>query len=242
MNRVDLIQNIFSSTDFQNYLEIGCQKGKSFLPIKAKNKIAVDPIFKISILRKLKWLIKWPANLRARYFEEESNTFFDKRKEYLKTLKTLDVVLIDGLHNFRGSLNDVLHSLHYLHPKGIIIMHDCFPPHPAAAIPADVFPTKEQQQQIEGWTGEWCGDVWKTIVYIQKKHSDLLETGVIDTDYGLGYIKFKRHLTERIFEIDEALFREINSLNYEVMITNPQEIINLKPSSYCEKLLQTFLK
>jgi len=242
MDRVDLIQEIFSLTDFQNYLEIGCQKGKSFLPIKAKNKTAVDPVFNISILRKLKWLVKWPANFNARYFEEESDIFFNKRKDYLETLKTLDVVLVDGLHNFRGSLHDVLHTLDYLHPEGIIIMHDCFPPHPAAAIPADVFPTKEQQRQIEGWTGEWCGDVWKTIVYLQKKYPELLETGVINTDYGLGYVKFKKDLLERTFEVDEALFNEINQLAYEDMMENPQKIINLKPKSYCKEILQSYMK
>ena len=240
MNRIDLIQHIFSITNFQNYLEIGCRKGKSFLPIRAQNKTAVDPVFKISLLRRLKWLLKWPANFKARYFEEESDIFFDKQKDYLEKLKTLDVVLIDGLHNFRGSLHDVLHSLDYLNPKGIIIMHDCYPPHDAAAIPADIFPTKEQQEQIEGWTGEWCGDVWKTIVYLQKKYPDLLESGVINTDYGLGYVMFRKTPIERKFSVDEKLFAEINLLTYKDMMKNPEKIINLKPSSHCENILATY--
>lgn len=240
MDRVDLIQEIFKTTNFQNYLEIGCQGGKSFLPIKAQKKTAVDPVFKIPVGRRVKWLLKWPANFKARFFEEESDTFFEKRKPYLNELKTLDVVLVDGLHNFRGSLHDVLHSLEYLNQDGIIIMHDCFPPHAAAAIPADVFPSKEQQQQIEGWTGEWCGDVWKSIVYLQKKYPDLLDSGVINTDYGLGYVRFKRDIQERKFSVDEELYKSIDQLTYEDMVKDPKKFINLRPESHCEKILQSY--
>ena len=47
MNRIELIQEVFKNTNFENYLEIGCHKGLSFLPVKAKYKFGVDPSFKI---------------------------------------------------------------------------------------------------------------------------------------------------------------------------------------------------
>lgn len=232
MNRTQLIQEIFSNTTFTNYLEIGCRKGKSFLPVRAKNKTAVDPVFKIPITRKLKWLIKWPSNSKNNYFEEESDTFFAKRKTYLNQLGHLDIVLVDGLHNFRTSLNDVLNSLIYLNPKGLILMHDCYPPTAAAAFPSEFFPSKEEQKNIEGWSGEWCGDVWKSVVYLIRKYPYDLEAGVINTDYGLGFVMPKSGLKEMDFKIDEKLFAEIDKLTYEDMMKDPQGIINLKEASH----------
>lgn len=240
MDRIELIQKIFQKTEFENYLEIGCQTGKSFLPIRAKNKTAVDPVFKIPLGRRFKWLFKWPANSKARYFTLESDVFFDSQKAYLQNLEQLDVVLVDGLHNFRGALHDVLHSLLYLSNDGIIILHDCYPPHEAASIYADIFPTEEQQQQAKGWTGEWCGDVWKSMAYLLEKYPNLLDVGVIDTDYGLGYVRFKTAPTSREFSVDEELFDKINQLSYSDMKSDPKKIINLQPASYCETILSLY--
>ncbi|MCL6261442.1 class I SAM-dependent methyltransferase [Aquiflexum sp. TKW24L] len=237
MDRIQIIQEIFSKTGFTNYLEIGCQTGKSFLPIRAKNKTAVDPVFKIPIGRKLKNLIKWPSNKHNRYFTEESDAFFANHKDYLKQLGHLDVVLVDGLHNFRTSLNDVLNSLEYLNPKGLILMHDCYPPNAAAAFPAEFFPTDEEIKNLKGWTGEWCGDVWKSVAYLIQKYPDLLETGVINTDYGLGFVMPKSGFKERNFKIDEKLFAEIDKLTYEDMMKNPKETINLKEVGYAGKMI-----
>lgn len=47
MNRTQLIQEIFKKTNFTGYLEIGCLKGKSFLPEREKNKTSVDAVFKM---------------------------------------------------------------------------------------------------------------------------------------------------------------------------------------------------
>jgi hypothetical protein len=239
MNRIQLIQEIFKKTSFTTYLEIGCQKGKSFLPIKAKVKTAVDPVFKIPFKRKLKGFLKWPYNFKNRYFEEESDTFFAKRKEYLHGLGHLDIVLVDGLHNFRTSLNDVLNSLEYLNPKGLILMHDCYPPTAAAAFPSEFFPTKEEQKNIEGWSpgNEWCGDVWKSVVYLKRKYPKTLEVGVVDTDYGLGYAIPTSQFKERDFKIDEDLFAEIDLLTYESMKKDPKQIINLKEVAFADQII-----
>ena len=152
MNRLKLIQEIFQKTSFKNYLEIGCYKGKTFFPVKASNKIAVDPFFHILFLKEaIKWIIKEPINLKNKYFKEESEFFFLKRKRYLMKIEKLDVVFVDGLHTFKDSLKDVLNSLVYLNNKGVIIMHDCFPPNKAAALATKNFPTLQEREGIEGW-------------------------------------------------------------------------------------------
>jgi hypothetical protein len=237
MDRIKLINEIFRKTKFKNYLEIGCSTGGSFLPVKAKNKTAIDPYFKVPLRRKIKWGILVPENYNNKYFEEESDTFFKNRTEYLDNLGKLDVVLVDGLHTFRASLSDVLNSLQYLNENGIIIMHDCFPPNAAAALPTVNYPKPEEVEGVEGWTMEWCGDVWKTIVYLREKHNASLDICVIDTDYGLGIVRPRGNIDNEELVIDEKLFSRINNLTYDEMKKDPLSVLNLKDQQYTALLV-----
>lgn len=237
MNRIELIQEIFKKNNFKNYLEIGCSEGKSFLPIKAKNKTAVDPFFQISLSTHIKWLIRNPRNLNNHYFEEESDTFFQNRKTHLRKIAPLNVVLIDGLHTFRAALNDVLNSLHYLASDGIIIMHDCLPPTKAAASPTKSFPTAAEIKQIEGWNKEWCGDVWKSIVYLSEVLHDELDVCVLNTDFGLGIIRPKKNINKEKLKINEQTFSKIDRLTYEDLIKNTKAMLNLKAANYANVII-----
>lgn len=236
MNRKKLIQEIFRKTNFTTYLEIGCSKGKSFLPVRCKNKMVVDPYFKITRTKKLLWLIKNPYNVNSKYFEETSDEFFQKREDLLSNSGKVDVVLVDGLHTFRASLNDVLNSLIHLNPYGIIIMHDCLPPDNTSAMPTKLFPNIEEQK-VEGWTSEWCGDVWKSIVYLRSNLSELLDVSVIDTDYGLGIVRIKNKIVGKL-NIDEKSFNAIDKMTYKEMIENKESVLNLKSSEYARKIVE----
>lgn len=237
MDRITLIQEIFKNTGGEKYLEIGCQKGRSFLPVKAKYKTAVDPCFKITLTRKLKWLLKLKENIHNKYFEETSDDFFMKREKHLNKMGKLDVVLVDGLHTFRASLKDVLNSLRYLDQKGIIIMHDCLPPHKAAALPTKSFPNTEEKKAAEGWTGEWCGDVWKTIVYLSKALPGLVDVYVINTDFGLGIVRPKREIDPHSLSINEEVFYEVDKLTYEDLMMAPELLLNLKDPEYTKTII-----
>ena len=236
MNRIELIRDLFAKTNFSTYLEIGCHSGLSFLPLECRNKIAVDPHFIIPMKTKLSWLLKNRSNLRNKYFEETSDAFFSKRKSYLEKAQPLDVALVDGLHTFQTSLNDVLHTLEYLNGTGLIIMHDCLPPHKAAAIPTKQFPN-EKESDIEGWTGEWCGDVWKSIVYLRENLSESLDVCVINTDYGLGVIRIKNNI-DGVLKINQKSFDEIDKMTYDEMIENRESTLNLKSADYGETIIK----
>jgi hypothetical protein len=235
MNRIELIQAIFQKTELEYYLEIGCRKGRSFLPIVAKHKMVVDPAFAIPFYRKWKWGIKVPENANNQYFEETSDDFFAKRKDLIKQL---DVVLVDGLHTYRASLLDALNSLKYLNKDGIIIFHDCLPPNRAAAMPTELFPTKKEKRSIPGWTNEWCGDVYKTIIYLRKAFPEVLDALVVDTDYGLGILRPKVKLNPTDLKIDEALFEEINKIDYDQLMADTKNLINLKDANYTEVIIK----
>jgi hypothetical protein len=236
MNRVKLIQEIFSNSNFSNYLEIGTRSGTSFFPIRCRNKTAIDPEFAIPWEKKAKWYIKNPCNFRSKYFEETSDDFFRLRQDHLKWTGPIDVALIDGLHTFQASLKDVINSLKYLSPNGIIIMHDCLPPNEAAAMPTKQFPS-EEERNVEGWSDQWNGDVWKSIVYLRRHFSEFLKVFVLDTDYGLGIIRIKDKVPAGL-KIDPKKFDEIDAITYAEMIPRAEELLGVKDVSHISSLLE----
>ncbi|MBU1131434.1 class I SAM-dependent methyltransferase [Patescibacteria group bacterium] len=235
MDRITLIQKIIKEANFSAYLEIGTQAGKSFLPIKCKYKIAVDPMFCISSKRKIKWLLKNPLNIKNKYFEETSDDFFAKKKSFLDKRGKIDIILIDGSHTFEGSLKDVLNSLKYLNDRGVIILHDCYPPNVASATPAKS-KNEAAKKEVEGWTGEWCGDVWKTIVYLRRAFSDLLDVCIINTDYGLGIVRIKNKI-QKPLSIDNKLFDEMHKIPFEEVKQNAESMIGLKDENFTKVLI-----
>ena len=116
----------------------------------------------------------------------------------------------------------------------MIVIHQIF----ASAIPAN---SKEDALKLEpdGWTGEWCGDVWKTIVYLRRKFSDFLDVYIIDTDYGLGIIRIKSEIT-RSLNIDKELFDEINKMQFEEIMHDYETLTGLKDKDFTENLINEF--
>jgi hypothetical protein len=224
MNRKDLLQKYVSEENYKKYLEIGVCDGKTFLALDCTRKIAIDPLFKISKWDKFKWAFKKPVNLNNVYYKMKSDDFF-KSKKLIEKHSPFDLIFIDGLHTFEASLGDALNAIRNLSSDGTIIFHDCFPPHKAAAIPAGSY-KDARDQNIKGWTGEWCGDVWKTIFYLKSKYGDSIEIFVLDADYGLGVLKMNN--CELDLDIDISLFNRIKILSYEDLVADPENMINLK--------------
>lgn len=232
ISRINIIQDLINKEHFSNYLEIGTFEGDSFLPIKCKNKVAVDPKFKIARKNKIKWCFRNLYNLRNRYFEMPSDEFFNKKDFLLKGWKP-EIIFIDGLHTFKASLLDTLNSINLLSENGYIILHDCFPPNEAAATPATSI-EEANSLGIPGWKMEWCGDVWKTILYLKEEYADELHVMVINTDYGLGIIR-KKSFDMVPFELNMELYNTINSYNYNYLSANPEILLNLKSVEYFDQ-------
>ncbi|MGA2030367.1 MAG: class I SAM-dependent methyltransferase [Verrucomicrobiota bacterium] len=172
MNRIDVIQKIIDKTGAQSYLEIGVARGECFLSIKVQRKVAVDP--------KLRFFLKFKLRSQgAGYYQLASDDFFAK----VKLPHGFDVVFIDGLHTYQQSLKDVENALSVLNENGVIVMHDCNPPGAAAAHPANS-PGHAASLGLPGWTGGWCGDVWKTVCHLRSQRTDL-RVFTLDCDCGL---------------------------------------------------------
>jgi hypothetical protein len=228
MNRIQVIQRIIDKKKSCTYLEIGVSEGGSFFRIKAKQKIAVDPHFKFSRKYKIKWILKNLHNISAKYYETTSDGFFSS----INSNDHFDVVFIDGLHTYQQSLKDVITSLNKLNENGIIIMHDCNPPTKAASHPAESFESASAME-IPGWTGLWCGDVWKTICYLRSQRKDL-RVFVLDCDYGLGIV-MKGNPDNSLDLSEEAL----DKMTYDDFSKDKKNFLNLKEESYMFEFLKT---
>jgi hypothetical protein len=223
MDRIEIINRTIKKLKFRNYLEIGVYEGDCFLKVRCNNKKAVDPKFQIGKKKKLRTLISNPSNLGNKYFEVLSDDFFS---QYGGTLAKdpIDMCFIDGLHTFEQSTKDVLNTLKVLRTGGYIMLHDCSPPNKASAAELKAF-EDGSVANIEGWTGEWCGDVWKTIV-LMKKLFPKFEIGVFDCDYGVGLIKKTEEINYNFLDI-QSLFSEVLQISYENLASNRKEMLNL---------------
>jgi hypothetical protein len=209
-------------------LEIGVRYGDNFYPIKARHKIAVDPNFEFSKRERVKWAFKNPYNIAAKYYKLRSESYFANTKNTYPT----DVVFIDGLHTYQQTLIDVNNSLSNLNENGVIVMHDCNPPHETAAYPADSF-DHAASLNLPGWTGEWCGDVWKTILHMRSSRKDL-RIFVLNCDYGLGIIT--RGEADNCLTLSE---HDIDKMTYDEFSRNRNSLLNLKDENYIFNFLKT---
>jgi hypothetical protein len=226
MNRLLLINDLISRFKYKTYLEIGVFDAGVFFKIKCRNKIAVDPDFKIG--KRKYWknrLTNW-QNLNARFIEKTSDDFFAQNG---KLLKEVDISLVDGMHEFAFSLRDVENTLKVLNKDGVIIMHDCNPQSEKAAISFGDWKKRN-------CTGEWNGDVWKTIVYLRSVRKDL-NVFVADCDQGLGIIT-KRQPHDKGLSFNS--FETVDRLSYNDLSNNRKEYLNLKPASYLNEFFNSF--
>lgn len=227
MNRTDVIQRIIDKNKAKTYLEIGVADGTNFFPIRARQKIAVDPNFTFLKKHRIKWTLKNLYNVTAKYNESSSDSYFARKK----STDRLDVVFIDGLHTYEQSLKDVINSLINLNETGVIVIHDCNPPNQAAAHPAASW-EHASELELPGWTGEWCGDVWKTICFLRSHRTDL-KVFVLDCDCGLGIVtKGKPDISLNLSE------DVLDNMTYADLVRDRRNLLNLKNESYLFEFLE----
>ncbi|MBE9507037.1 MAG: class I SAM-dependent methyltransferase, partial [Chloroflexi bacterium] len=117
MNRVSVINAVLESIGGKTCLEIGVDYGLSFMRIKARRKIAIDP--QIRLLPLMKILSSLSTKERC-YFEVTSDEFFE-RHHAIPEANGIDVAFVDGLHTYLQSLRDCHNCLKYLSPRGVIV-------------------------------------------------------------------------------------------------------------------------
>ena len=182
------------------YVEIGVRDGACVRQIRATCKYAIDPA---------------PVGREAieadgtRLFEMTSGAFFEEVADELFRDRAVHVALVDGLHEFRQALQDVLNLERFMHPEGILFIHDCNPP---------------TRRHAEDPNGPWNGDVWKVAYYLTHHRQDL-HFMTLDCDWGLGVLS-GFHPTPPALETE--IIDKIASLDYNVLDASRNQILNLR--------------
>ena len=187
--RFDLINLLIEKKCYKNYAEIGCSTDACFQAIKAKNKIGVDPFM-------------------GGTHRMTSDDFFAENKD------KLDIIFIDGLHQYEQVKRDMLNAVEALSDDGVILVHDCLPRNYYAQLP---FPSG----------GDWNGDVWKA--FVEMRTLPDIDCCVCLIDHGLGVIK-KRKNSDKL-ELDNQDFL---NLKYKDFVANYESWLSTK--SYDETL------
>ncbi len=229
MNRQIIAQSLIDKFGFETYMEIGVQRAKNFFSVKAPRRIAVDPVFKIGLQRRLKNL---PTFFRDHFFEMTSDDFFRDQAAKVFADRKIDVALIDGLHTYEQVMKDFENCLDYLSAQGFILFHDC---NPATKEAADYAHSPEEiMEKFPGKSPEWNGDVWKAIAHINAAYRDI-EIFVVDCDYGVGVATRKPGGGAKL-KIDPGA---IPSLGYDDLEKNRSTFLNLKPAAYWNDYLRS---
>jgi hypothetical protein len=230
MNRLDVVQHALNHRRGRTYLEIGVKKGKVFLNVRVPKKLAVDPVLKVSLKRKMRSWVRYPYNLLNEYFAMTSDDFFTRCRDRLRRLQGIDVVFIDGLHTYEQTWKDVVNSLEYLRPQGVIVMHDCSPATETQATPAD---SHEHAHRLHAAprAEDWSGDVWKTIVRLRSEREDL-RVRVLDCDHGVGVI-IRGEPEERL----GLAVRDIEAMGYADLQKNRARLLGLHAPSELRMIL-----
>lgn len=162
MNRIEIINKIISSRGFQNYLEIGVNRGFCFRQIVCKNKIGVDPfpIFSDQVV------------------SSTSDDFFSNYQGPL-----FDFVFVDGLHESHQAQKDIENSLKFTTHSGVILVHDTLP-----KIESHQFRSLELKSHD---SHIWTGDVWKAIFRLRSSRDDI-RLFTLNCDWGCTIIQKKR--------------------------------------------------
>lgn len=227
MDRVELLQRLIDAVDARLYLEIGVKRGGTFLRLRARRKIAVDPRPMLPRRAVLAAALRDPRNLSNRVVARTSDAFFaDPPRRLLAG--HLDVAFVDGLHTYEQSLRDVEHCVAWLAPGGVVVLHDC---NPGDAVAAEAVAAPPADAR-EGWSG----DVWKTIVHLRALRRDL-ETFVLDADCGLGVVTRGRSAAPPALTADE-----IARADYSDLAAARRQLLDLRPATEIDRLVASLAR
>lgn len=154
IQRHHIINSLIKKHNFQKYLEIGIFNGYTFNKIQCIKKHGVEPGLEGVVISQVTHRMT-------------SNDFFEICNEQY------DIILIDGLHEYRQVIKDFNNSLNHINHNGYILLHDCNP--------VDELSQKTPRESIS-----WNGDVWKAFLLIKTANPHAY---VLDTDFGIGIIK-----------------------------------------------------
>lgn len=155
------IQSVVQAKTARSYLEIGVRDGEMLSMISVPS-IGVDPNFNISF--------PITANKKqCHLFQMTSDEFFRDHcpRDILKS--EIDIVFLDGLHQFEYLLRDFMNAERCCHQNSVIMLDDCLPLN--AEMTERLF--EPEKRKHDATSRMWTGDVWKIVPILRKYRPDL---------------------------------------------------------------------
>lgn len=214
MHRLDIINCLIKKYNFETYLEIGISNGWVLNRVNAKNKVGVDPDWRVYInqaefplrydsITTDNWTPHVPYGQTTSNITiicQESETFFNALHSNVK----FDIVFIDGLHVRDQVFKDITNAMKHLNENGVIVVHDCSPHY-----------EHEAQEVYSG--GNWNGNVY--LGYLDAIQTYNLEHFTVETDWGCGVL-FPKNVN---FNVE----RHRLDLSWDEFEKNRRELLNL---------------
>lgn len=197
MTHTDIINFLIKNRHYSSYLEIGLSEpNDNFTKILCENKESVDPYLNESNEYDSKVSKdNLPDNVR------ECLTYLmtsDEMFEILPKDKKYDLIFIDGLHTEEQCCKDIVNSMKHLNKYGCIVVHD-------------TIPINEETQKRVRESSAWNGDVWKSIVKLNRTN---LKFKTVNADCGVTVIEYEEFPNYGDYLLDSGLdYKNDFSLN-----------------------------
>jgi len=107
------INALAAATGARRYLEVGVNKGDTFLAVEMAERTAVDPKFRFD------W--QAAATPATRFHQQPSDAFFAQCRD------RFDIVFLDGLHVFAQTFRDFCNVLDVTDERSLILIDDTVP-------------------------------------------------------------------------------------------------------------------
>jgi hypothetical protein len=208
------IDRALSAHDSPTYVEIGVGHGASFRQVKAARKLGIDP----ARTRPMETL-----RPGEEFFDMGSDAFFADHAPRVLEPASVHVALIDGLHEFRQVVRDLVNLEPYMRPDGVVFLDDL---NPATRERGDDRPRE----------GAWNGDVWKIVPFVQRARSDL-RLSTVDADQGVGVVTGFGGAAE----VSEEAVKACKALDYAELDRDRAGVLNLVPPARFDGMLEEAL-
>ncbi len=153
MHYLELLRRLHEELQPAGYLEIGVDWGDS-LGLSRARSVAIDPAPK----PRPETLLGKPGLVI--YVGTSDDFFREHERETMLRDAPLDLVFIDGLHEFAQVVRDLENVERWGHPGTVVAIHDVLPRNAWEAAPAF-------------HDGFWTGDVWRIIPFLRDHRPDL---------------------------------------------------------------------
>lgn len=214
IKRHDVINSIADRINASTYLEIGVSRGITFDRVKIKAKTAVDPRFRFDFIGK--------SSGNTSYYQLSSDEFFG----FHAGNSIYDIIYLDGLHTFEQTLRDLLNSMHYLSPRGVIVIDD--------TVPSSFFASLNSQKlasDLRKAVGEpdksWMGDVYKVVAFIHGFLS-CYSYGTVKENHGQTILWKARRPYKDSFSLSML---DISNMSYAGFLQHHDEFMNYQDLS-----------